>query len=36
MKILLIAIGIELILTFVLGGNNKDGNNDLSFLDNCF
>ena len=34
MKILLIAIGIELILAFVLGGNN--GDTDLSFLDDCF
>lgn len=34
MKILLAALVIELIVTFVVNGNNND-NSDLSFLDDC-
>lgn len=34
-KILLIALGIEIVVTLVLGFFNKDDNDDLSFLEDC-
>lgn len=34
-KILLIALGIEFIATFVLGFFSKDDNTDLDYLDDC-
>ena len=35
MKILLIALGIVFVATFVLGFINKDDNVDMSYLEDC-
>lgn len=35
MKILLTILGIELVVTFVLGIFNKDDNTDMSYLEDC-
>ena len=35
MKILLIALGIVFVATFVLGIINKDDNVDMSYLEDC-